>query len=343
MGGNSRKQTTIALSVVVGILIILGAGIIVSLLNSRVKMNPDGTVGNTAGNLNNGGFFCEYNGKVYFANAFDSGTLYSMNPDESGIEKLSNSVVRNILAGGDYLYYFQMGVSGDSSFGTVQVPRSFNRCDLNGKNTASITRDTVVTGQLVNNYLYLLAAGDPNPSFSKIKIDKSDQRLLADYIINPACAVGDHIYYNGTQNDHFLYSLNTANDASREVFEGNIWYPSVDGDYVYYLDLDNNYRICRYSMSQNVIEVLTQDRVDCYNEGSGYIYYQTSGNNPQLICMMSDGSGKTVIADGVYTNINMTSNYVYYQEYGDEAALYHSRLGSSYGEEFSQARNAATE
>lgn len=341
MNENGRKQTTIALIVVVVILIILGAGITVSLLNSRVKMNPSGTIGNTAGNLNNSGIFCEYDGKVYFSNSFDGGALYSMSPDENDFKKLNNSIARNILAGGEYLYYFQMGVSGDSAFGTVQVPRSFIRCDLDGENIASLTRDTVVTGQLVNNYLYLLVAGDPNPSFYKMKIDKSEQKVLADYIVNPACAVGDYIYYNGTQNDHFLYSLNTANDVSSEIFSGNIWFPVVDGDYVYYLDLDNNYRICRYSMSQNVIEVLTQDRVDYFNEGHGYIYYQTSGNDPKLVCMMSDGSGKTVIADGVYNNINMTSFYVYYQEYGDETTLYHSRLGSTYGEEFTAARTAA--
>lgn len=341
MTGNNRKQTVIALSVTIGILIILGVGIAVSLINNRVNMNPEGTIGNTAGNLNNGGFFCEYDGKVYFSNAFDSGTLYSMNADESDIRRLNNSEVRNILAGGEYLYYFQMGVSSsDSGFGTVSAPRSFNRCDLNGKNIASLTRDTVVTGQLVNNYLYLLVAGNSDPSFYKMKIDKSDQKVLADYIINPACAVDGYIYYNGTQNNHFLYSLNTSNDVSDEVFEGNIWYPAVDGDYVYYLDVGNNYRICRYSMSQNVIEVLTEDRVDCFNEGYGYIYYQTSGNNPGLVCMMSDGSGKTVIADGIYTNINMTSGYVYYQEYGDETTLYHSRLGSTYGEEFTAARTA---
>ncbi|MCD7837038.1 MAG: DUF5050 domain-containing protein [Lachnospiraceae bacterium] len=339
----NKKQSILALSLAAGILIILALGISVSIINGRVKMNPDGTIGNTAGNLNNGGYFCEYNGRVYFANSFAGGALYSMNPDESDLKQLGDSSVRNILAGGEYLYYFRMGAAVDSDFGSVSVPRSFNRCDLNGENIATITRDTVITGQLVNNYLYLLVSGNSDPSFYKIKIDKSESELLADYTINPACAVGSYIYYNGTQNNHFLYSLNTENDVSDEILEANIWYPSVDGDYVYYLDVDNNYRICRYSMSQNVIEVLTEDRADCYNEAYGFIYYQTVGENPCLVCMMADGSGKTVIAEGVYTNINITSRYVYYQEYDDDSTLYHTLLGSSYGEVFSGAREAAGE
>jgi hypothetical protein len=225
----------------------------------------------------------------------------------------------------------------------VPIPRSFNRSGLDGKNIVSITRDTVVTGQLVNNYLYLLISGDENPTFYKIKIDKTGQETLADYTINPACAVGNSIYYNDTQESHFLYSLNTASDISSEVFEGNIWFPSVDGDYVYYLDLDNNYRLCRYSLSQNVIEVLTDDRVEFYNEAYGYIYYQTSGSTPQLKCMLTDGSDNTVVAEGVYNSINITSQYVYYKEYENDSSWYHIRLGSYYGEEFYAAANAVTD
>ena len=55
--------------------IIIGAFAIVG---DRIPDNPPETVGNTAGNLNNSGYFCEYDGKVYFANVYDSDTLYSM-------------------------------------------------------------------------------------------------------------------------------------------------------------------------------------------------------------------------------------------------------------------------
>ena len=69
-------------------------------------MNDAYTVGNTAGNLNNGGLFCESDGKVYFANAYDNNTLYSMNPNETEQTKLGVNSVASINAGGDYLYYY---------------------------------------------------------------------------------------------------------------------------------------------------------------------------------------------------------------------------------------------
>lgn len=310
------------------IVLFLTATGLVLFFSRRITMNPEGTVGNTAGNLNNAGLFCEYNGTVYFSNSADGGSLYAMDPGEENVRKLSDLNVRNILAGGDYLYYFQLGSSGQSGLGNVISVKSFNRCKLNGKDVESLTRDVVITGQLVDNYLYLLTSGSNKISFYKMKIDKSDNVELADYQINPACAQDGVIYYNGTQSDHYLYGLDTRTDTPYEIWKGNLWYPALQGDYVYFLDVAENYRLCRYSLSQDVVEVLTDDRVDCFNVGNGYIYYQKNGDTPALKCMRTDGTDVKVIAEGIFTSINMTSQYVYFQEFNDETTLYHSYLGS---------------
>ena len=153
---------------------------------------------------------------------------------------------------------------------------------------------------------------------------------MAEYQVNPACARDGIIYYNGTQSNHYLYALNTNGDTVSVLWEGNIWYPCLDGSYIYYLDVANDYRLCRYDMNQQVIQVLTNDRVDCFNVGGGYIYYQqNSAAAPALKMMGTDGSNPTVVAEGNYTNINMTSRYVYFQEFGEENSLYHCPLGGS--------------
>lgn len=322
----------------------LGAISVLFTLSRRVVMNPAGTVGNTAGNLNNDGLFCEYEGTVYFLNPYLGGGLYAMNPDESNMRCLNHLQVRNILAGGKYLYYFHTGAAlANSDFSDALGMRTFQRCELNGSHSEALTKDIVVTGQLVDNYLYLLTSANSGPSFYKLKIDNSDQVQLADYIINPACAQNGIIYYNGTQSDHYLYALDTATDIPSEVWRGNLWYPVLEGDYVYYMDVANNYRLCRYSRSQNTIEVLTHDRVDCFNVGGGYIYYQKNGSDAQLICMRTNGSDAKTIAVGNYTKINLTSQYAYFQEIGFDSIMYHSYLGSSSYEPFYAAGQAAQE
>ncbi len=312
-------------------------------LSGHVAMNPEGTIGNTAGNLNNDGLFCEYNGTVYFSNSYDGGSLYAMDTSENNIRKLNVSNVRNLLAGGKYLYYYQIGATGSGGLGNMLTVKSFNRSNLNGDNAIGLTRDVIVTAQLVDNYLYMLATSPESPTFYKMKIDKSQMTKLADYTINPACAVDGTIYYNGTQTDHYLYALNTGNDTVSEIWQGNIWYPVVEDEYVYYLDVANNYRLCRYNLSQDVIEVLTEDRVDCFNVDYGYIYYQKNGTSPQLKCMRTDGTDVLVLAEGNYTHINMTSQYVYFQKYGDDVSIYHSPLGSNAFSVFQAAKDAALE
>ena len=329
MNKTVRNNIIIAAFVLAAFLVILGV-----ILSGRVAENPEGTVGNTAGNLLNDGLFCEYDGTVYFSNTSQGGALYAMNPDETNVRRLNSLKVRNILAGGKYLYFFQIGTADGPSLGQIEGIRYFNRSRLNGKDITAITRDTVLTGQLVDDYLYLLTSSKSGISLQKIKTDKSEQVQLADWALNPACAVNGQIYYHGVLEDHYLYVLNTQNDVTSEVWRGNIWDPILEGDYVYYMDVANNYRLCRYSLSRNEIQVLTKDRVDCYNVGNGYIYYQKNGTSPQLMCMYTDGSNLHPVADGNFTHVNMTSNYVYFQEFGQEDVTYHSPLGSSTYSEF---------
>ena len=53
------KRKIIAIfSVIFIVLILVSAGIVMQ-LNKRITPNSEGTVGNTAGNLYNGGLFCE--------------------------------------------------------------------------------------------------------------------------------------------------------------------------------------------------------------------------------------------------------------------------------------------
>lgn len=321
----NKRTYVISIFTLLSVIIVLS---ITYILDNHFTYNPAGTIGNTAGNLNNSGLFCEYDGRVYFSNSYDGSCLYSMDVTEENVTKLTNIDACNILAGGEYVYYFYTSKAASNGMFDIRTPHSFHRITQNGQKTMGLTRDVIITAQLVDNYLYYLTTENSRPAFKKMKIDKSELTTLSDSAINPACAVNGTIYYNGTENDHYLYSYDTITGVTNELFQGNIWYPIVEGDYVYYLDVTENYRLCRYSFSQNLIEVLTQDRVDCFNIGSGYIYYQKNGTSPSLNCMHTDGTQLQVIAEGNYTKINMTSQFVYFRAFGDENTTYHTRLGS---------------
>lgn len=322
----SKKLTPLIL--ILGCIIIAGGMILLSFWSKRIPSNPPGTIGNTAGNLNNGGLFCEQNGMVYFSNPADNGSLYSMTIDEKNPTKIYDGNVCNILCGGDYLYYFMREPRG-TSLDKIRVSHSFYRSLLNGDKVTSMSTDVVICGQLVDNSLFLMTTSDNGLSFYRMNTDRSDKTQLTNYMVNPACAKDGFIYYNGTKTNHYLNALNTETDVSTVLWKGNIWYPVLEGNYFYYLDVEKDYRLCRYDYTKNQVEVLTHDRVDCFNLGNGYIYYQcNSQTTPALKRMHLDGSDVTIIAEGNYTAIHMTSQYVYFKSFEDNNLWYHSLIGS---------------
>lgn len=330
--------------IVCTVIFVLAAVFTIVLLTGRIPMNDAYTVGNTAGNLNNGGLFCESDDKVYFANAYDNNALYSMNADETEIVKLNSNSVASISAGGDYLYYYMESGTNGKGLGFMGRTAGIYRSEKNGKHVSCLDRTFAVTMQLCGNYLYYQDYDNKTGTvLTKIKIDKSDKTEVADYVINPASYVNGLIYFNGTKDDHALYTLNTANDTIASVWAGDIWNPVFLDGYVYYMDVQNNYRLCRYNMSADVIEVLTNDRVDFFNIYSGYIYYQKSSKTePALKRMYADGSNPEVVAEGVYENINITSQYVYFNQYGASVPVYKtSTFGNVYVTTFDAARDAA--
>ncbi len=341
---STTKKNILIIGCVVAV---FALAVIILLLTSKIPMNDENTVGNTAGNLNNGGLFCESDGIVYFANAYDNNALYSMNPDGSNMKKLNANSVASINAAGKYLYYYmESGVSGGEGLGYMGRTAGIYRSEKNGKKTVCLDRTYAVTMQLCGNYLYYQDYNNKTGTqLTKIKIDKTDKATVADYVINPASYANGIIYFNGTQNDHALYTLRTASDSISSIWQANIWNPVYQDGYIYYMDVDNDYRLCRYSMSEDVIEVLTDDRIDFFNVYYNYIYYQKSStSDPALKRMYIDGSEPEIVAQGVYENINITSQYVYFNQYDAPIPVYQtSTFGPVSVTTFDAARNAVME
>ena len=319
----SNRQRNILIFSISGVILTLLIVLIV--LTTRIPLNDESTVGNTAGNLNNGGYFCEHDGRIYFANAYDSYSLYSMNPDETDIKKLHGGSTSYINAGGNYLYYVTVGNTDSDDSNSFRGAYGIYRSKLNGKDVTGMERCYVAAMQLCGNYLYY-AKIDTKTSMSleKIKIDKKDKQTInPTAMINPNCYVDGTIYYSGTERDHYLYALNTANDSTSVVWQGNLWNPIYQDGYVYYMDVPNNYRLCRYSLYNDVVEILTNDRVETFNVYENYIYYQTnSDTSPALKRMYIDGSYQEIVSAGIYQNINITSQYVYFNAFGASTPVY---------------------
>ena len=344
MSKRDRKNLIIAVSAMALAVVVLVLVTLFSRRGEKVPSNPEGTVGNLAGNINNGGIVCESDGRIYFSNPYDGGALYSMNVDETDCKKISTAVASSICVAGKYIYYFQSGSSGASGLGGVRVPNSFIRSHIDGQHGYTMSRDVVVRAQVVGDYVYMEGTADNNhtyPYFQRMPIGGGDAELLARYGINPSGAVGNIIYYNNTEGNHYLMAYNTVTKNTYEVLEGNIWNPVYDGGFIYYMAPEDGYQLRRYSLNDQTVEILTNERVESFNVYKGYIYYQTMGNDAHLAFMPSGGGQATILADGNFNSISMTNGYVYFKDYWNENLLYHTIPGSTYYGTVDAAKQAA--
>ena len=116
------KSNTKALLFAGAVILLMAVSLVISSFMNRIPSNDISVTGNTGGNLNNGGLFCELDGKIYFANSYDNDRMYSMNIDGTDLKKLTSSSVAHINGAGDYLYYFMDSGSGGKGFIQDQAP-----------------------------------------------------------------------------------------------------------------------------------------------------------------------------------------------------------------------------
>lgn len=318
-----KKSVKITL-IIVGLLLLCILLLVLPPLLERVPQNPEGTIGNTAGNLNNGGLFCEINGTVYFSNVYDGGALYSMNPDETNLRKLNSLKTSQINADANHIYFFGQNTGNQTGLGYLRTRNAIYRSNLKGKETKAIKQIPVFNLQLVDNSLYFLHAPSGSEGcLYRIGTDKQNEEKLTSFVVNPSCAEDGIIYYNGTVDNHYLFSLDTKTDQATAIWAGNIWYPTKLGDYIYFLDVSSNYKLCRYDLSSGSVDIISEERVEMFNLNDMYVYYQTnSSDGNALKRAFLDGTGVETIASGNYNNINITSQYVYFQPFDNQDIMY---------------------
>lgn len=337
-----KKRNIIIMSSLAFLVILLTAYIVIAKLQSRIGVNPPGTLGNTPGNLQNGGLFCEDDGIVYFSNPYDGGSIYSMKPDETNIKKVVQGNAQYINSAGNFLYYYDAGSTSGDGLGFVFNSSGFFRCQKKSNANPKYIKKSLGTSlALIDNYVYYQTYNtDNHMSLYKTKIDDSDEKLLSNDDVNPCCVFQGGFFYSQPNSNMHLQRWDSGSDSSSEVLMEDVYQPIVDGNYVYYIDVHNNYGISRVDLASRSVTQLIDGRVDCFNIANGIIYYQTSGDEYCLKSAYTDGSNVTVISPGVYHNINITSNYVYFYDFNSDTPIYRIPLGGNNVSSFDAAKEA---
>ena len=322
-------------------ILILGAAFFFGnkLLSPETKMNTGYVNGNTAGNLYNGGLFCEYNGVIYFSNPNDNGKLYSMDSDGQNLKKLTDDNATYINADDNYVYYIRNNSDSSLNFNFVSFHRNaLVRIDHNGKNLVLLDTDPCLYASLIGNYIYYVHYDTEDAStLYKVRIDGEEKQQVMPEAVFTCNADGQFFYYNGMSSDGSIHRYDTVSDTSTIIYVGNCFQPIVkDGADVYYIDGNTDCSIVHTNINFDNPSYITKDSVDAYNVHGSYIYYQRfKKNGESALCMIkNDGTEFQVLREGDYCDIHVTTYFVFFRDFHTKEMYYFSRSNPDRIEEF---------
>jgi hypothetical protein len=316
-------------NVLIALLVLTTIGVIAIYFynHDRTYYNGEDEIGNTAGNIYNGGLFCEQDGNIYYSNPSADGALYVMNSDLTKFKKLRDDKAVYINADENYLYYVRANNTRENDKGGFLMFYNTGvfRCGQNGKNLMAYTGNPGAYLTLKGNNIYFQRYDVEIGLFLyKYQIDGDLERCLVQDAVIPAAVFDNKLYYAGYSKDHNINAMDLSSFTTHPVIEGSFMYPVFLGNYIYYMDPSEKYRIYRMNQDGTDPTKIVKYRTSTYNiTNSGkYLYYQVddskhNGIHRLNLETMEDETLKT----GNYKDINVTDAYVFFRDF-DETNTY---------------------
>ena len=303
--------------------------------SGRTYLNDEELTGNTTGNIYNGGLFCEKDGRIYFSNDNDGGSLYVMNSDTTNIKKLHSDKAAYINADENYVYYLRANNTRENNSGSVFTFNNTGiyRINQNGKGIKLISSNPGAYVTVKGNYVYYQNYNVKEGLFLyRNKTDASLERLLLKEAVIPSVINNNKLYFVGVNENHNINTLDLLSFTTRTNIEGNFGFPIFFGEYIYYMDQSNNYSINRMRLDGSERTVIVDERCSAYNiTNSGkYLYYQIDDLDNSRICRIDLTTMDTeILLDGYYKQIHVTDNYVFFKDFDNTNVYVVSSDGSS--------------
>ena len=288
--------------------------------NDRTYYNKPEELGNSAGNIYNGGLFCQQDDTIYFNYISDDGGLYSMNAVCENIKKITDKKAVYINADRHYLYYVLASSTLENKKASIMrfSNSGIYRISQNGSGLKVITGDPsaflILKGDFLFSQRYNVKEG---LTLYQNKIDGEEGRLLYKEAAVPAVVMDDFLYFVDKSKDNSISHTNLSSYTTRTALKGSYQFPIYMGDYIYYIDLNDHNYLYRMNKDGSDPTLLVNKPCSTYNiTNSGkYLYYQISGTSKDRISRMNLENMKSeTIKKGDYKQIHVTDNYVFFTD-----------------------------
>lgn len=322
-----KKGTLI---IVILIFLIIASITLYAKQGKKTYMGSESAIGNTGGNLINGGLYCEDDGSIYFSNPNDNGALYEMDTNLSNYKKINNDKAGYINSAGKYIYYSRLNYEDDKkNISLLNFNNSgLYRINKDGSKIMRISSDIISGLSLYGNNIYYQNLSDPTKlGLYSSKIDNTNQQHLTDETIYPASILDNRLYYSATEKNHFIMAMDLSSNQTITILEDNTYSPIINNGYIYYLSLSDNYTINRVDLDGSNPTTLIDMRCSTFNLSidGDYLYYQVDDTkNNGLYKLNLKSKNITPIISGNYNQINVTNEFVFFRNFMDTETFYFS-------------------
>jgi hypothetical protein len=279
---------------------------------------PQNTVGNTNGNILNGGLVSFQGSRIYI-----NGKRLDLKSDSSkslvtGAE--SDLIVPSqINIVGDYMYFVNIGKANEKGIYKMRI---------DGKYRTIVTFGEAECMIVAGEWIYYVSLRD-NRNLYKIKTDGTFKTKLTNEAINKFNFMNGYIYYSTQKpvNSYSIYKISVDSDAKQTItIKDEISQFCVEDNCIYYTSKGNLYRIDLDGSNQ----MLIKQGISAFNINGNYVYYNNGESSIRRITIVKDAvyEDKEIFNASnmkVYAsvgNIYIAENYIIFTGFHDDRGIY---------------------
>lgn len=262
-------------------------------------------MGNTPGNIVNGGYTAYHNGCVYFSNLNDKNKLYKSDSSGNNMTKLSDNKCRSINISDGWVYYINESRNG-----------SMYKIKADGTEEQEVFSDQSLFPFINGNWIYYVNFDD-NKSIYKINTNGSSRMKLNDDKSSYINVAGNWIYYSNLSDNGRLYKIKTDGSGRMMLSEDKCSFINVSGSYIYYSNQDDKNSIYKMSTVGSSRSKICSDSASSINLYDDFIYFVISDKNSTIYRIKKDGTEKRFLNYEKTNFINIAGGWLYYYSEDD--------------------------
>ncbi|GLC29699.1 DUF5050 domain-containing protein [Clostridium omnivorum] len=268
-------------------------------MNNRFSNNGSISIGNTSGNILNGGYAALDSSYRYYRNGEDGGKLYRAKVDGTEKVKLNDDSVESINVIGNWIYYRNLL---DSS--------SIYRIKNDGTERSRIVSDNFSNFIVEGGWIYYYSSYDSSRIY-RISTSGQNRSKVVDASSDTFTVNSGQLYYINKDVNNALYKVDLTTLASIKISSDVVGKFDVYRGNIYYSNLASNKNLYSIDLDGGNLKKILDASVDSINLSEGWLYYNNASDN-KMYKYKLDGTSNTKISDNTTNAFCVTGDMIYY-------------------------------